>query len=80
MYWINFFLDNQGNIELGQSKFGKPSVKQDSGLLGGLLGKLPPELRRTGRDVLNGLRRRVPLGKITGGRAFPPFKLPPINI
>jgi len=26
------------------------------------------------------LRRRVPLGKITGGRAFPPFKLPPINI
>ena len=80
MYWINFFLDNQGNIELGQSKFGKPSVKQDSGLLGGLLGKLPPELRRAGRDVLNGLRRRVPLGKITGGRAFPPFKLPPINI
>jgi hypothetical protein len=80
MYWINFFLDNQGNIELGQSKFGKPSVKQDSGLLGGLLGKLPPELRRAGRDVLNKLRRRVPLGKITGGRAFPPFKLPPINI
>jgi hypothetical protein len=80
MYWINFFLDNQGNIELGQSKFGKPSVKQDSGLLGGLLGKLPPELRRAGRDVLDKLRRRVPLGKITGGRAFPPFKLPPINI
>jgi len=80
MYWINFFLDKQGNIELGQSNFGKPTVKQDSGLLGGLLGKLPPELRRTGRDVLNGLRRRVPLGKITGGRAFPPFKLPPINI
>ena len=80
MYWINFFLDNQGNIELGQSKFGKPSVKQDSGLLGGLLGKLPPELRRAGRDVLNKFRRRVPLGKITGGRAFPPFKLPPINI
>ena len=80
MYWINFFLDKQGNIELGQSNFGKPTVKQDSGLLGGLLGKLPPELRRAGRDVLNKLRRRVPLGKITGGRAFPPFKLPPINI
>tara|TARA_B100000902_G_scaffold350857_1_gene360477 strand:- start:1126 stop:2106 length:981 start_codon:yes stop_codon:yes gene_type:complete len=80
MYWINFFLDKQGNIELGQSKFGKPTVKQQSGLLGGLLGKLPPELRRAGRDVLNNLRRRVPLGKITGGRAFPPFKLPPLNL
>jgi|TARA_B110000459_G_scaffold12181_1_gene12125 hypothetical protein len=78
--WINFFLDKSGNIELGQSQFSTPTVKQDSGLLGGLLGKLPPELRRAGRDVLNDLRRRVPLGKITGGRAFPPFKLPPINI
>jgi len=55
-------------------------VKQKSGLFGGLLGKLPPELRRAGRDVLNNLRRRVPLGKITGGRAFPPFKLPPLNL
>jgi len=79
MYWINFFLDKQGNIELGQSRFGKPTIKED-GVLGGILGKLPPELRRAGRDVLNDLRRRVPLGKITGGRAFPPFKLPPINI
>lgn len=79
-YWINFFLDKQGEIELGQSTFNQPTVKQNSGLLGGLLGKLPPELRRAGRDVLNNLRRRVPLGKITGGRAFPPFKLPPINI
>ena len=80
MYWINFFLDKQGNIELGQPKFGKPSVKEQSGLFGGLLGKLPPELRRAGRDVLNNLRRRAPLGRITGGRVFPPFKLPPINI
>lgn len=79
-YWINFFLDKQGEIELGQSTFNQPTVKQNSGLLGGLLGKLPPELRRAGRDVFNNLRRRVPLGKITGGRAFPPFKLPPINI
>ena len=80
MYWINFFLDKQGQIELGQPKFGKPSVKEQSGLFGGLLGKLPPELRRAGRDVLNNLSRRAPLGRITGGRVFPPFKLPPINI
>jgi hypothetical protein len=79
-YWINFFLDKSGNIELGQSVGNVPTIKSDKGLLGGLLGKLPPELRRAGRDVLNNLRRRVPLGKISGGRAFPPFKLPPLNI
>jgi len=79
-YWINFFLDKNGAIDLGQSIGNVPTIKQNSGLLGGLLGKLPPELRRAGRDVLNNLRRRVPLGKITGGRAFPPFKLPPLNL
>ena len=77
-YWVNYFIDQQGNIELGSPTFGKPVVKE--GPFGGLLSKLPPELRRAGRDVLNDLRRRVPLGRITGGRVFPPFKLPPLNI
>ena len=77
-YWVNYFLDQQGNIELGTPTFGKPVVKE--GPFGGILSKLPPELRRAGRDVLNDLRRRVPLGRITGGRVFPPFKLPPLNI
>ena len=78
--WINYFIDQQGNIELG-SPLGKiPTIKSDNGIFGGLLNKLPPELRRAGRDVLNDLKRRVPLGRITGGRAFPPFKIPPLNI
>ena len=78
--WINYFIDQQGNIELG-SPLGKiPTIKSDNGIFGGLLNKLPPELRRAGRDVLNDLKRRVPLGRVTGGRAFPPFKIPPLNI
>ena len=77
-YWVNYFLDQQGNITLGQPTGGKPVVKQTP--FGGILNKLPPELRRAGRDVLNDLKRRVPLGRVTGGRAFPPFKLPPLNI
>ena len=77
-YWVNYFLDQQGNITLGQPTGGRPVVKQSP--FGGILNKLPPELRRAGRDVLNDLRRRVPLGRITGGRAFPPFKIPPLNI
>ena len=79
-YWINYFIDKQGNIELG-SPLGKiPEIKNNKGIFGSLINKLPPELRRAGRDVLNDLRRRVPLGRVTGGRVFPPFKIPPLNI
>ena len=83
-YWVNYFINQDGNIDLissttGQSEFNKPVVKE-GGLFGGLISKLPPEIRRAGRDVLDGLRRSVPLGRISGGRIFPPFKLPPLNI
>ena len=79
-YWINYFIDRQGNIELGTPTGKVPTIKNDRGLFGSLINKLPPELRRAGRDVLNDLRRRVPLGRITGGRVFPPFRIPPLNI
>jgi hypothetical protein len=73
-------IDRSGNIELG-SPLGKiPEIKNNNGIFGGIINKLPPELRRAGRDVLNDLRRRVPLGRVTGGRVFPPFKIPPLNI
>lgn len=43
------------------------------GPLGSILSKLPPEIRRAGRDVLNQVKTRFPLGRIFGGRVFPPF-------
>ena len=79
-YWINYFIDRQGNLELGQPTGRVPEIKNNRGIFGSLINKLPPELRRAGRDVLNDLRRRVPLGRVTGGRVFPPFKIPPLNI
>ena len=79
-HWVNYFIDKAGKIELGQAEFGSPEVKRAGGLFGGLLGKLPAPLRRAGRDVLNELRRRAPIGRITGGRVFPPFKIPPLNL
>jgi hypothetical protein len=79
-YWINYFIDKQGNIELGSPVGRIPEIKNNKGIFGSLINKLPPELRRAGRDVLNDLRRRVPLGRVTGGRVFPPFKIPPLNI
>ena len=79
-YWVNYFIDEADNVSLlGQKEFNVPTVKY-GGLFGGLFSKLPPELRRAGRDVLNDIRRRVPIGPITGGRAFPPFRVAPKNI
>ena len=79
-HWVNYFIDEADNVSLlGQKEFNVPTVKY-GGLFGGLFSKLPPELRRAGRDVLNDIRRRVPIGPITGGRAFPPFRIPPLNI
>ena len=80
-YWLNFALDQQNKFHIGQSEFNQPIIKQgDPGFLGGILNKLPPELRRAGRGVLEDLKRSFPIGKITGGRVMPPFKFPPLNI
>jgi len=79
-YWVNYFLDRAGSIEIGQTEFKQPTVKRAGGVFGGLIGMLPPEIRRAGRDVLNELRRKAPIGRITGGRVFPPFRIPPLNI
>ena len=80
-YWINYFIDRSGNIELGSPNFSNVEVKSKYGAFGGLLNRLPPELRRAGTEVLEGLKRRIPIGGITGGRVFPPFgNLPPLNI
>ena len=79
-YWVNFFLDRAGSVDIGQPDFKQPTVKRAGGIFGGLLSKLPPEIRRAGRDVLNELRRKAPIGRITGGRVFPPFRIPPLNI
>ena len=78
--WVNYFIDKTGGIDLGESDFKSPTVKRAGGIFGGLISMLPPEIRRAGRDVLNELRRKAPIGRITGGRVFPPFKIPPLNI
>lgn len=80
-YWINYGIDQAGTIQLGNPAFRDITVKSGYGIFGGLLNKLPPELRRAGVDVLEGLKRRIPIGGITGGRVFPPFgNLPPLNL
>ena len=39
----------------------------------GFFDSLPPELRRAGRQVVGQLKRSIPIGKVFGGKVFPPL-------
>jgi len=74
--WRNLGIDQVSNFTVGKSFSSLPEIKPApgfGGLFGGILNKLPPELKRAGRDFTDGLKRRLPTGRITGGRVFPPF-------
>ena len=81
-YWMNYFINKTADVELGDGHFDmsindeQGRLKVGGGLFGSflnLLGRIHPELRRAGRDVLGDLKRRIPIGDLTGGRVFPPF-------
>ena len=78
-YWQNYFITKTADVALGDGGFdksiaGEPGrLNAGGGLLGGLLSMLPSELRRAGQGLLGDLKRRIPIGDLTGGRVFPPF-------
>ena len=65
--WLNFHLDVDSLGKVGGLSSGevKPA--------GGFLSNLPPELRRAGREVVGTLKRSIPIGKVFGGKVFPPL-------
>jgi len=73
--WINLTIDQVEGATVGAAFGDVPEIKagKDFGLFGGLLSKLPPEIRRAGRDIIQTTRRNLPIGRVTGGRVFPPF-------
>ena len=73
--WANLTIDQINGATVGKAVGDVPTIKasKDFGLFSGILGKLPPEFRRAGRDVLQTARRNLPIGRVTGGRLFPPF-------
>ena len=74
-HWRNLTIDQVNSATVGQSFGELPTIKpgKEFGLFGGILNRLPPEIQRAGRDVLSTAKRNLPIGKITGGRVFPPF-------
>jgi len=73
--WQNLFADDIWGVEHGAKQGKVPTVKEapGSGLFGGLLSKLPPELQRAARQISGAAKRNLPVGRVTGGRVFPPF-------
>ena len=65
--WLNFNLDVDSLGKVGGLSSGE--VKPE----GGFLSSLPPELRRVGRNVRDTLKRSIPIGRVFGGKVFPPF-------
>ena len=71
--WSNLTLDQVNKFTAGGG-FKVPTVKEPNrGLIGNILSKLPPEIRRAGRDAVNVIKQRVPIGSVFGGKVFPPF-------
>ena len=65
---MNFNLDVDSTGKVGGLSSG--TIKAGDG---GFLDSLPPELRRAGRQVVGQLKRSIPIGKVFGGKVFPPF-------
>ena len=73
--WSNLTIDQINGATTGQPFGDVPTIKasKDFGLFSGILGKLPPEFQRAGRDAISTVKRNLPIGRVTGGRLFPPF-------
>ena len=73
--WENLTLDAINEVGLGTSVPDMPNIipAKNYGIIGGILSKMPPEIRRASKRVIEKIRRDIPIGKGTGGRVFPPF-------
>ena len=70
--WFNLTTDSLAGMEFGSSEQTLHDIKGRGGI-DGLLDRLPPEIARTGRSVFNQAKQRLPIGRLTRGKIFPPF-------
>ena len=68
--WHNLATDGVGGMEFGAAQQTLHDVKSVDR---GWFGKLPPELQRVGRSVINQAKTQLPIGRLTKGKIFPPF-------
>ena len=70
--WFNLSTAYINAVEFGAKDQVLHKIKGRTGIAG-ILDSLPPELRRAGRDVYNQAKTQIPIGKLFGGKVFPPF-------
>tara|TARA_B100001063_G_scaffold144003_1_gene134514 strand:+ start:184 stop:1122 length:939 start_codon:yes stop_codon:yes gene_type:complete len=68
--WHNLTTDSIAGMSFGASDQTQHDIAQPDR---GLIGKLPPELQRTARDVFTQAKNQVPIGRLFKGKLFPPF-------
>ena len=75
--WENITLDAISGVEFGKSMPDMPNIKpsKNYGIFGGILSKMPPEIKRATKQVVDKIKRDVPIGKGTGGRVFPRYEI-----
>ena len=75
--WENITLDQINGVEFGKGVPDMPHIEpaKNYGIFGGVLGKMPPEIKRATKQVIDKIKRDVPIGKGTGGRVFPPYEI-----
>ena len=73
--WENITLDEINGVEYGKGVPDMPNIKpsKDYGIWGGILSKMPPDVKRASKRVIEKIKRDMPIGRGTGGRVFPPF-------
>jgi len=68
--WHNLTTDSIAGMSFGASDQTRHDIAQPDR---GFIGKLPPELQRTARDVFTQAKNQVPIGRLFRGKLFPPF-------
>ena len=68
--WYNLTTDHIAGMKQGNSLQTLHNIKGEDK---GLFGRLPIELQRAGREVFNSAKNRLPIGRITKGKIFPPY-------
>ena len=66
-FWLNFAVEVSPSGTVGALTTG--DIQEG----GGPFSSLPPSLRTTARNAINSIKRSIPIGKVTGGKLFPPF-------
>ena len=69
--WFNMTTDGIGDVEYTTRS--QQTMHEVKSRKGGWFDRLPPELKRAGRSVINQAKTQLPIGRLTKGKIFPPF-------